>query len=93
MFIPAFSGTPCILQDLKDEIASAQNYRHKKVHFGLDLKVKLHADIQTVPKRCEHFLAANFNVLYTTGLLTPFLIGSYHEMFTCSANYDKSLKM
>ena len=29
----------------------------------------------------------------TTGLLTPFLIGSYHEMFTCPANYDKSLKM
>ena len=34
-----------------------------------------------------------FNPLGTTGLLTPFLIGSYHEMFTCSANYDKSLKM
>ena len=36
---------------------------------------------------------AVFNPLGTTGLLTPFLIGSYHEMFTYSANYDKSLKM
>ncbi len=33
------------------------------------------------------------NPLGTSGLLTPFLIGSYHEMFTCLANYDKSLKM
>ena len=28
----------------------------------------------------------------TTGLLTPFLIGSCHEMFTYLANYGKSLK-
>ncbi len=28
------------------------------------------------------------NPLGTTGLLTPFLIGSYDEMFTYSANYD-----
>ncbi len=25
--------------------------------------------------------------------LTPFLIGSYHEMFNCLANYDKALKV
>ena len=30
------------------------------------------------------------NPLGTTGLLTPYLIGSYHEMFTCVANYDKA---
>ncbi len=36
---------------------------------------------------------ATFNPLSTTGLLTPFLIGSCHEMFTCVANYDKALKM
>ncbi len=35
----------------------------------------------------------SLNPLRTTGLLTPFLIGSYHEMFPCSANCDKSLKM
>ncbi len=29
----------------------------------------------------------------TTDLLTPFLIGSHHEMFICSANYDNSLRM
>ncbi len=33
------------------------------------------------------------NPLSTTGLLTPVLIGSYHEMFTCVANYDKAFKM
>ena len=31
--------------------------------------------------------------LGTSGLLTPFLIGSYLEMCTCVANYDKALKM
>ncbi len=35
----------------------------------------------------------NFNPLSTTGLLTPFLIGSYHEMMTCLANHGKTLKM
>ena len=30
------------------------------------------------------------NPLNTTGLLTPFLIGSYHEICTCVANYDKA---
>ncbi len=33
------------------------------------------------------------NPLSTTGLLTLYLIGSYHEMFTCVANHDKALKM
>ncbi len=33
------------------------------------------------------------NPLSTTGLLTPFLIGSYHELFTCLANHYKALKM
>ena len=42
---------------------------------------------------CNTCLDSRLNPLGTTGLLTPFLIGSYHEMFTCSANYDKSLKM
>ncbi len=32
-------------------------------------------------------------LLSTTRLLTSFLIGSYHEMFTCVANYDMALKM
>ncbi len=42
----------------------------------------------------QHRLAfMNVIPLGTTGLLTPFLIGSYHEMFTYSASYDKSLKM
>ncbi len=35
----------------------------------------------------------NLNPLSITGLLTPFLIGSYLEMFTCSANYVKALKL
>ena len=34
----------------------------------------------------------HFNPLSTTGLLTPVLIGSYHEMFTWVANYDRALK-
>ncbi len=34
-----------------------------------------------------------FNPLSTTGLLTPFLIGPYHELFTCVANYDTAFKM
>ena len=33
------------------------------------------------------------NPLSATGLLTPILIGSYLEKFTCVANYDKALKM
>ncbi len=35
------------------------------------------------------------NLLSTTGLLTPFLIGSYHETITCLANHnhDKAMKM
>ncbi len=44
-----------------------------------------------LPKR--EFDLSFINPLGTTGLLTPFLIGSYHEMFTSSANYDKSLKI
>ncbi len=28
-----------------------------------------------------------------TGLLTPLMIGSYHEMFTYLANKDKALNM
>ncbi len=35
---------------------------------------------------------SKFNPLSTTGLLTPFLIGSYLEIFTCVANYDRALK-
>ncbi len=35
--------------------------------------------------------AYTFNPLYTTGHLTPFLIGSYHKIFTCSTKYDKVL--
>ncbi len=34
-----------------------------------------------------------FTPLSTTALLTPFLIGSYNEMFIWVANYDKALKM
>ena len=34
-----------------------------------------------------------FNPLSTTGLLTPVLIGSYHDLFTGVINYDKALKM
>ncbi len=34
-----------------------------------------------------------FNPLSTIGLLTPVLIGSYLEIFTCVANFDKALKM
>ncbi len=34
-----------------------------------------------------------FNPLSTTALLTPFLIGSYHAMFTYLANGYKALKM
>ncbi len=33
-----------------------------------------------------------FNPLGTTGLLTPFLIGSFHELFTYLANHYKALK-
>ena len=33
------------------------------------------------------------NPLSTTGLLTPFLIGSYHEILTCLANHGKTLNM
>ncbi len=33
------------------------------------------------------------NPLSTAGLLIPFLIGSHHELFTCSANHYKALKM
>ena len=33
------------------------------------------------------------NTLSTTGPLTLLLIDSYHEMFTCLANYDISLRM
>ena len=29
----------------------------------------------------------------TTDPLTPFLIGSYHEISICIANYDKALKI
>ena len=32
------------------------------------------------------------NSLSSMGHLTPFLIGSYHEIFTCQTNYDESLK-
>ncbi len=32
-------------------------------------------------------------ILSITGLQTPFLSGSFHGMFTCLANCDKSLKM
>ncbi len=47
--------------------------------------------------RCVHVIEynqcnKNINPLSTTGLLTPFPIGLYHEMFTCLANYDKALK-
>ncbi len=35
----------------------------------------------------------SLNLPSTTALLTLFLIGSYHEMFTCVANYDITLKM
>ena len=34
-----------------------------------------------------------FNTKSTTSFLTPFLIGSYHEIFIHSANYDKALKL
>ncbi len=40
------------------------------------------------PKECK-----GINPLSTTGLLTPFLIGSYHELFTYLANHYKALKM
>ncbi len=35
----------------------------------------------------------NINPLSTTDLVTPFLIGSYHEMFLFVANYDTGFKM
>ncbi len=35
----------------------------------------------------------DINPLSTTGLPTPFLIGSYHELFTYLANHYKALKM
>ena len=38
-------------------------------------------------------LPHKLNPLSTTGLLTPFLIGPYNELFTCIANYDKTFKM
>ena len=34
-----------------------------------------------------------FNPLSTTGLLTQFLIGSYHELFTYFTNHYQALKM
>ena len=44
------------------------------------------------PHWFAHLLKVLFHLI-TTGLLTSFLIGSYFEMFTCVANYDKALKM
>ncbi len=38
-------------------------------------------------------LTITFNPLSTTGLLTQYLIGLYHEMFICLANYEKPLKV
>ena len=46
-----------------------------------------------IPNIPLHTFVIPFNPPGITGLLTPFLICSYHEMFTCSANYGKSLKM
>ncbi len=33
------------------------------------------------------------NPIIITGPLTPFVIGSYHEIYTCLANYNKCLKL
>ncbi len=38
-------------------------------------------------------LFSTLNPLSTTGLLTSFVIGSYHEIFTCLANHNKATKM
>ncbi len=35
----------------------------------------------------------DLNPLNTSGLLTPFPIGSYREVFICLANHDNALKM
>ena len=36
---------------------------------------------------------SDINPVTTTSLLTLFLIGPYHELFTCVANYDKLSKL
>ncbi len=50
-----------------------------------------------LPLCLNMFLTMHYNLLVnplsTTGLLTPFQIGPYLEMFTWVANYDKALKM
>ncbi len=38
------------------------------------------------------FLELTLNPLSTSGLLTLYLIGSYHEMFICLGTYEKPLK-
>ncbi len=68
--------------------------------IGVDIKIERKKGIDmNLDKYARGSILCMYNLLVLNssallaGLLTPFLIGSYHEIFTCSTNYDKALKM
>ncbi len=56
-------------------------------------KVLYSLSVQKYEVKCYVLILGAFMFMSTTGLLTPFLIGQYLELFTCLANHDKALKM
>ncbi len=55
-------------------------------------KLNHNSNFQNQSNFWKRFFDYTINPLSTTGLLTPFLIGSYHELFTNLANHYKALK-
>ena len=81
---------------IKGSNAIAQNFL-EAFHHKMILQTNRHTYniYQELTKtfKVNSIMICSFNSLSTTDLLTPFLIGSCHEMFICLANYNKALKM
>ncbi len=96
---PLVPNLVCLKQKKnRDEVLDRHtgNFKLFALRNGPLMLQKFRRDSLQKPKTSKMLLymgEKRFNLLSTTSFVTPFLIGSFHEMSTCSTNDDKALKI